>query len=92
LKGAGVSTGFSWQVGRVPSSWSRSDDKPLPNYFRLDGGVFWSCGNIKVTGNVFNILNKYLYNGEIYNFGTVTAYAWQTEPLRNYRVGIAYKF
>lgn len=92
LKGAGVSTGFSWQVGRVPGSWSRSDDKPLPNYFRLDGGVFWSCGNIKITGNVFNILNKYLYDGEIYNFGTVTAYAWQTEPLRNYRVGIAYKF
>lgn len=92
LKGAGVSTGFSWQVGRVPGSWSRSDDKPLPNYFRLDGGVFWSCGNIKITGNVFNILNKYLYDGEIYNFGTVTAYAWQTEPLRNYRVGIAYRF
>jgi len=92
LKGAGVSTGFSWQAGRVPGSWSRSDDKPLPNYFRLDGGLFWSCGPVKITGNVFNILNKYLYDGEIYNFGTVTAYAWQTEPLRNYRVGIAYRF
>ncbi|KIO76504.1 TonB-dependent receptor [Pedobacter lusitanus] len=92
LQGAGISTGFSWQIDRVPGSWSRSDDKPLPNYFRLDGGLFWSKGNIKITGNVFNILNKYLYDGEIYNFGTVTAYAWQTEPLRNYRVGIAYKF
>ena len=92
LKGAGISTGFSWQGDRVPGSWSRSDDKPLPNYFRLDGGVFWGSGNIKITGNVFNILNKYLYDGEIYNFGTVTSYAWQTEPLRNYRIGIAYKF
>lgn len=92
LKGAGISTGFSWQIGRVPGSWSRTDDKPLPDYFRLDGGLFWGCGNIKITGNVFNILNKYLYDGEINYFGTVTAYAWQTEPLRNYRIGIAYKF
>ncbi|HWW41091.1 TonB-dependent receptor [Pedobacter sp.] len=92
LKGAGVSTGFSWQIGRVPGSWSRTDNKPLPDYFRLDGGLFWGSGNIKITGNVFNILNKYLYDGEVYNYGAVTAYAWQTEPLRNYRIGIAYKF
>jgi len=92
LKGAGVSTGFSWQIGRVPGSWSRTDNKPLPDYFRLDGGLFWGSGNIKITGNVFNILNKYLYDGEVYNYGTVTAYVWQTEPLRNYRIGIAYKF
>ncbi|QNK63467.1 TonB-dependent receptor [Pedobacter sp. PAMC26386] len=92
LKGAGISTGFSWQIGRVPGSWSRTDNKPLPDYFRLDGGLFWGSGPIKITGNIFNILNKYLYDGEIYNFGTVTSYAWQTEAPRNYRIGIAYKF
>lgn len=92
LKGAGVSAGFSWQLGRVPGSWSRVDDKPLPDYFRLDGGLFWESSKIRITGNVFNILNKYLYDGEIYNFGQVTSYAYQTEPLRNYRIGIAYKF
>ncbi|MBB6498823.1 TonB-dependent receptor [Pedobacter cryoconitis] len=92
LKGAGVSTGFSWQIGRVPGTWSRTDNKPLPNYFRLDGGLFWGLDKIKITGNVFNILNKYLYDGEVYNFGTVTTYAWQTEPLRNYRLSIAYRF
>lgn len=92
LKGAGISAGFSWQMDRVPGSWSRTDDKPLPDYFRLDGGLFWGSGKIRITANVFNILDKYLYDGEIYNFGTVAAYAWQTEALRNYRLGVAYKF
>ncbi|PYF74210.1 TonB-dependent receptor [Pedobacter nutrimenti] len=92
LKGTGISSGFSWQAGRVPGSWSRTDNKPLPDYFRLDGGLFWGNDKIKITANVFNILNKYLYDGEINNFGSIAAYSWQTEPLRNYRVGIAYKF
>lgn len=89
LKGTGISAGFSWLIDRATDTWSASEVR-LPDYFRLDGGLFWQKNNITITGNAFNILDKYLYSGSYYSF--LTAFYWQTEAPRNYRVSVAYKF
>ncbi|QRR01912.1 TonB-dependent receptor [Dyadobacter sandarakinus] len=98
LKGAGISGGFTYLGDRATSTWSDKDDTyNLPDYFKLDGGVFWEKDKIRLTLNVFNILDKYLYSGGTYNFVTdtgnpITSYYWQAEPPRNYRLSISYKF
>lgn len=91
LKGAGISGGFSWLMDRATSDWSENhNQQELPDYFKLDGGVFWEKGKIKLTLNVFNILDEYLYSGSYYDW--LSAYYWQSEAPRNVRFGIAYKF
>jgi len=93
LKGIGVSGGFSYQVDRDSWSWGGHDGIPsLPDYFRLDGGLFWEKDKIKLTGNVYNILNKYLYSGGFESWATPKYYSWQVEAPRNYRLSVAYKF
>lgn len=88
LKGLGLSAGFSYQGDRTTWSWFAANQRALPNYFRLDGGVFWEKEHITITANVFNILDKYLYSGSAY----ASYYYWQAEPGRNSRMGITYKF
>jgi iron complex outermembrane receptor protein len=91
LKGTGVSGGFTYLVDRAMSNWSTTDtDTNLPDYFKLDGGVFWEKSKIRLTINVFNILDKYLYSGGYYTY--LNAYNWQTEAPRNFRASISYKF
>lgn len=88
LKGAGVSGGFSYQADRSTWSWGGSGKQELPSYFKLDGGIFWEQDKIRLTANVFNILDKYLYSGASYG----DYYYWQSETPRNFRLSIAYKF
>jgi iron complex outermembrane recepter protein len=91
LKGVGVSGGFTLLMNRATSEWSSvKTNQELPNYFKLDGGVFWEKDKIKLTLNVFNILDEYLYTGSYYDW--LNAYYWQAEPPRNVRFGISYKF
>jgi iron complex outermembrane receptor protein len=91
LKGTGVSAGFTYLGDRATASWSSTNSAAnLPNYFKLDGGLFWEKDKIKLTLNVFNVLDKYLYSGGYYEW--LTAYYWQSEPPRNYRLSLAYKF
>ena len=99
LKGAGISGGFTYLAGRAVGTYSgENSNENLPNYFKLDGGLFWGYKNIKITGNVFNILDKYLYSGAYYtNYWNapnydLPVYSWQAEAPRNYRVSVAYKF
>jgi len=89
LKGLGASIGGTFLDGRQTDTWSVGLEK-LPSYFKLDGGLSYETGKIKVTANVFNILDKYLYSGSFYSY--LNAYYWQTEQPRNFRVGVAYKF
>jgi iron complex outermembrane receptor protein len=92
LKGLGASAGFTFLGGRETDTWSPGADK-LPDYFKLDGGLSYETGKIKFTANVFNILNRYLYSGSFYsNNEGVNSYYWQSEPPRNARLGITYKF
>ncbi|MGN7809567.1 TonB-dependent siderophore receptor [Flavobacterium sp. 22076] len=88
LKGFGASIGGTGLVGRQTDTWSVGLER-LPNYFKLDGGLSYETGKIKVTANVFNILDKYLYSGSYYEW--LQAYYWQTEAPRNFRVGVTYK-
>lgn len=91
LKGTGVSAGFTYLVDRATANWSETDtNKNLPNYFKLDGGIFWEKDRIKFTLNMFNVLDKYLYSGGYYDW--LSAYYWQTEAPRNYRLSIGYRF
>ncbi|RYJ39064.1 TonB-dependent siderophore receptor [Flavobacterium anhuiense] len=89
LKGFGASLGGTFLDGRQTDTWSEGLQK-LPSYFKLDGGLSYETGKIKVTANVFNILDKYLYSGSFYSW--LNAYYWQAEAPRNFRVGVAYKF
>lgn len=88
VKGLGISAGFNYQDGRSSWTWAASTQRDLPSYFRLDGGLFWENSKIRVTGNVFNILDKYLYSGAAYG----TYYYWQAEAPRNFRLSVAYRF
>ena len=97
LKGTGVSGGFTYLVDRATSTYSTTDlAQNLPDYFKLDGGLFWEGKKVKITANAFNILDEYLYSGAYYNgyFASTPngVYSWQSEAPRNYRLSIAYKF
>lgn len=84
----GVSLGYQWQIDR--NSWYVFDgsEQPLPDYFRLDGGISWEGDRLNVMVNVNNILNKYLYSGGPY-YGY---YFWVSEAPRHVRATIGYKW
>lgn len=88
LNGLRFSLGYQYQAGR--SSWFVFDntENSLPDYFRLDGGIGYQKDKFTVNLNINNILNEYLYSGAPY-WGT---YYWQTEPGRNARLTVAYRF
>jgi iron complex outermembrane receptor protein len=91
LKGAGISAGFTWLLNRATSDFSANvTQQSLPDYFKLDGGIFWEKDKIKLTLNAFNILDKYIYSGSYYDW--LNAWYWQAEAPRNVRLGISYKF
>ncbi len=91
LKGFGASVGGTYLAGRLTDTWSEGLER-LPNYFKLDGGLSYETRKFKVTANVFNILDEYLYSGSFYQWVSNGVYYWQTEPPRNFRVGVTYKF
>ncbi|RPE09249.1 TonB-dependent receptor [Chitinophaga lutea] len=88
LKGFGVSGGFSFMGDRSTWTWGAANQKDLPDYFKLDGGLSWEKNHITLNANIFNILDTYLYSGAAY----ATYYYWQAEPGRNLRVSVGYKF
>jgi iron complex outermembrane receptor protein len=89
LKGTGFSLGGSYYGGRQTDTWSVGLEK-LPNYFKMDAGLFWEGEKMRITGNVFNVLDKYTYSGSYYSY--LNAYYYQADAPRNFRVSIAYKF
>ncbi|TSJ40404.1 TonB-dependent receptor [Mucilaginibacter corticis] len=89
LKGTGISLGGTYLGGRQTDTWSVGLEK-LPDYFKMDGGLFWEGSKMRITANVFNILDKYTYSGSYYSY--LKAYYWQADAPRNYRLSIAYKF
>ena len=91
FKGFGASIGGTFLAGRE-TYWEQSPDRNqfLPDYVKLDGGLSYEKDNFKITANVFNILNEYLYSGSYY--GYLSAYNWQAEAPRNVRVSVNYRF
>lgn len=91
LKGIGISAGFTWLAGRE-TYWETAPDPSqiLPNYFKLDGGLSWEKDKVRITTNIFNILDKFIYSGSYYSY--LNAYYWQTETPRSVRFSIGYSF
>ncbi|SEK21087.1 TonB-dependent receptor [Parapedobacter koreensis] len=89
LKNLGAAAGFTWLWDRKTDSWDVSDVR-LPAYFKLDAGLFWENDKLRITANVFNLLDEYLYSGSYYSFNN--AFYWQSETPRNLRLSIGYKF
>lgn len=89
LKGLGLSAGYTGLLDRATDNWGDSDLR-LPNYHKVDGGIFWEGTKMRITANAFNIFDKYLFSGSSYNW--LSAYYWQTEAPRNYRLSISYSF
>jgi len=89
FKGFGASIGGTYLLGRLTDNWGVGLER-LPNYFKLDGGLSYDTKKFKITANVFNILNEYLYSGSYYSY--LKSYYWQTEQPINFRVGLTYKF
>ncbi len=91
LKGFGISGGATF-LGDRATYWdpSPTGDPFLKNYFKVDAGLSWENEKFSVTANVFNVLNTYLYSGSYYAW--LKAYNWQTDPPRNLRLTVGYKF
>ncbi|GAB3739010.1 TonB-dependent siderophore receptor [Spirosoma lituiforme] len=89
LRGFGASLGFTYQGERTTWAWTgATTQQALPDYAKLDGGLFWEQDRFRITANVFNLTDAYLYSGSPYG----TYYYWQAEPGRNSRLGISYRF
>lgn len=89
LKGSGIYAAGTFEGDRTTWTWSATaEEKALPDYYKFDGGLFWGKNRMRVSLNVYNLLDKYLYTGSSYG----TYYYWQAEPGRNYRLGINYRF
>ncbi|GAA4466571.1 TonB-dependent siderophore receptor [Nemorincola caseinilytica] len=91
LKGFGINCGATY-LGDRATYWEAAPDPSitLPNYLKVDGGLSWENDKLRVTANVFNMLNEYLYSGSYYSW--VGAYYWQAEAPRNFRVTVGYSF
>ncbi|SHE60837.1 iron complex outermembrane recepter protein [Fodinibius roseus] len=85
LEGVGLSLGYMWKIGRT--SWF-SEQNSLPDYFKLDGGISWENDRFNLSLNVNNLLDEYLYSG----FPSGEKYIWISEPPRNFRLSVGYKF
>jgi iron complex outermembrane receptor protein len=91
LKGFGISGGVTYLGGRA-TYWDPSPNpaQTLPDYVKVDGGLSWENEKFRVTANVFNMLNEYIYSGSYYSYSS--AYYWQTDPPRNIRLTVGYNF
>lgn len=88
IDGLGVSLGYQYQVDRSSWSWGSDGQTDLPDYFRMDGALSWQNDRFKVALNINNLLNEYLYSGADYG----SYVYWQSEPGRNFRLSLNYKF
>jgi iron complex outermembrane receptor protein len=99
LKGLGASAGYTFLLDRA-TYWTPSPDpaKEMKNYFKLDAGLSWEKDRFRVTLNVYNVLDEYLYSGSYENWVTNAdgnaspVYSYQAQAPRNWRMGVAYRF
>ena len=88
LNGLGISLGYQYLVDRSTWAWGADGETDLPDYFRMDGALSWENNKFRVALNLNNLLNEYLYSGADYG----SYVYWQSEPGRNFRVSLNYKF
>ncbi|UGU15553.1 TonB-dependent receptor [Sinomicrobium kalidii] len=92
LRGLNVSMGYLYMAKRATwdSVWGIEGAQTLPDYFRLDGALGWSNEKFSVALNINNLLNEYLFSGSSYSDGQF--YSQQSEPGRNFRLTLGYRF
>ncbi|MBT1709855.1 TonB-dependent siderophore receptor [Fulvivirgaceae bacterium PWU5] len=90
VRGLGIAAGVQHASKRSNwyGQWTRANDPDMPDITRFDGAVSYQFTKMSVSVNVNNIFDTKLQSGAPY-YGM---YYWQTEPMRNYRVTIGYKF
>lgn len=91
LRGFGVNAGVTF-LGDRHMNWafSPAGGASLPDYTKVDAGISYDRDKIRLTANVFNVLDTYLYSGSWYSY--TNAYYYQAEAPRNLRLSVAYKF
>lgn len=96
LNGLRFSLGYQYLAGRAAWFIYDKSDSPLPEYFRLDGGIAYASGKLGFNLNVNNILGRYLLSGAPYAseepFTKLDRFYWQAEPKINSRITVSYKF
>lgn len=93
LNGLGLSLGATYLKDRTSlgdSYWGDATKKRMDDYFKMDAGLFWDHQNMRITLNVFNVLDAYLSSGVYYVWSN--AYYYQVEAPRNFRVSVNYRF
>ncbi|RBL89489.1 TonB-dependent receptor [Chitinophaga flava] len=93
LKGLRANIGYQYQIGRVAGQVYDKSENFLPDYFRMDAGLAYTVNKFSINMLVNNVLNAYLYTGapSADNYGN-KIYYWQTEPGRNVRMSLGYRF
>lgn len=91
LKGFGISAGTTILMDRK-TYWEEppTGGEEIRDYFKVDAGLFWEKDKIRITANVFNVLDEYLYTGSYYSW--LNSYYTQSEAPRNMRLSVAFKF
>ncbi|WP_291910518.1 TonB-dependent receptor [Chitinophaga sp. CB10] len=92
LKGLRANVGYQYQIGRVAGMVYDKTENFIPDYFRMDAGLGYNINKFSINVLVNNLLDKYLWTGGPSgdNFGKI--YYWQTEPGRNVRMSLGYRF
>jgi iron complex outermembrane receptor protein len=81
-----LSLGYQYQ-GQRGERYATATQHKTPDYFRLDGGVGYKYGKIKVNLLVNNLLNKHLIATPWYRNGL---YYWVPQPGVNGRLSLSY--
>jgi iron complex outermembrane receptor protein len=93
INGLGVSLGGTYLKDRTSlgdAYWGDATKQRMNDYMKVDAGLFWEHQNMRITMNVFNVLDEYLYSGVYYVWSS--AYYYQTEAPRNFRLSVNYRF
>ena len=93
LKGAGASAGLQYQADRYNwYSFDGGESRVPDDQLRVDGGLSWQGDKLGVAFNVNNVFDEYIYDGTLYTFAAKPYYIWNSEPGRNYRLSLSYRF
>jgi iron complex outermembrane receptor protein len=93
VNGLGISLGATYlkdRTSRGDAYWGDATKQRMEDYMKVDAGMFWEHRNMRVTLNVFNVLDEYLYSGVYYVWSS--AYYYQAEAPRNMRLSVNYRF
>ena len=74
VKGFCINAGVTYSGNRTTDTWSKGLEK-FPNYAKFDADLSYQKNKIRITGNVFNLLIKYIYSDSYYQ--PLQTYYWQ---------------